>query len=220
MLYSPTKYRKTAFKTEKLHPMSSMKKTLLIISCLTVFCVSGNRASAQSFAIKTNLLYDATTSINLGIEFPLSQKWTMDISGNYNPFEFDDGEQWKHWLVQPEFRYWFCDKFAGFYFGMHLHGGVFNCRNCHTLNGIDGHKLFADCSSTRNEGWYYGGGVSLGYEWLIGKRWRFEFCVGAGYVGSDYDIYEPIDDGERIGDAHNDYFGLTKAAVTLVFLLF
>ena len=39
-------------------------------------------ASAQKVAVKTNLLYDVTTTLNLGAEFRLAPKWTLDVSGN------------------------------------------------------------------------------------------------------------------------------------------
>lgn len=39
-------------------------------------------AVAQKVALKTNLLYDATSTMNLGFEFGLSPKWTLDV---YNP---------------------------------------------------------------------------------------------------------------------------------------
>ena len=39
---------------------------------------------AQDVAIKTNLLYDATATVNLGVEVGLAPKWTLDISGNIN----------------------------------------------------------------------------------------------------------------------------------------
>ena len=58
------------------------------------------------FAIKTNALYWATTTANLGFEVGLSKKLTLDVSGNYNPWKFSDHKQIKHWLVQPELRYW------------------------------------------------------------------------------------------------------------------
>lgn len=70
-------------------------------------------ALAQKTAVKTNLLYDATTTMNLGVEFGLSPKWTLDVSGNYNPWTFSKNKKWKHWLVQPEARYWFCNKMMG-----------------------------------------------------------------------------------------------------------
>ena len=56
------------------------------------------------FAIKTNALYWATTTANLGFEVGLSKKLTLDVSGNYNPWEFSNHKQIKHWLVQPELR--------------------------------------------------------------------------------------------------------------------
>ena len=80
-------------------------------------------ALAQETAVKTNLLYDATTTMNLGVEFGLSPKWTLDVSGNYNPWTFSKNKKWKHWLVQPEARYWFCNKMMGSFIGFHALGG-------------------------------------------------------------------------------------------------
>ena len=44
-----------------------MKKYLLLLMAV---CVAGlgNKLSAQEWAIKSNMLYDATTTINFGIE--------------------------------------------------------------------------------------------------------------------------------------------------------
>ena len=55
----------------------------LTILLLSVFTLAS--ASAQDWAIKTNLGYDATASINLGFEVAVADKWTLDFSGNYNP---------------------------------------------------------------------------------------------------------------------------------------
>ena len=37
--------------------------------------------------MKSNLLYDATTTMNLGLEIGLARKWTLDIPVNYNPWK-------------------------------------------------------------------------------------------------------------------------------------
>ena len=50
-------------------------------------------AIAQNAALKTNLLYDATSTINLGFEFGLSPKGTVDVSGNYNPWTFSKNKK-------------------------------------------------------------------------------------------------------------------------------
>ena len=39
-------------------------------------------------AIKTNALYWATSTPNLGFEVGLAKKITLDVSGNYNPWKF------------------------------------------------------------------------------------------------------------------------------------
>ena len=54
-----------------------MKKAFLLGLAL-LFSLS---MSAQHFALKNNLLYDATTTPNLGFEVGLSKKVTLDVSG-------------------------------------------------------------------------------------------------------------------------------------------
>ena len=88
-----------------------MKKFLLILGLVTLFSI--HESSAQNVAVKSNLLYDATATINLGVEIGLAEKWTFDLSGNYNPFQFSDNKKWKHLMAQPEVRYWTCRKFGG-----------------------------------------------------------------------------------------------------------
>ena len=43
---------------------------------------------AQKVALKSNLLYDATATMNLGLEFGLARKWTLDVPVNYNPVSY------------------------------------------------------------------------------------------------------------------------------------
>ena len=124
-----------------------MKKIsfLLIVVTLLVWDTC-QQTFAQDMALKTNLLYDATTTINLGYEVALNHKTTLDILVNYNPWTL--GHKWvglyeseltqpspsaseraaklKHLAIQPEIRWWLCEKFNGHFFGVHLHGGIFN----------------------------------------------------------------------------------------------
>ena len=86
-----------------------MKKvSILIVLVLGCFIES----KAQKVALKSNLLYDATTTMNLGLEFGLARKWTLDVPVNYNPWKPDNGRRLRHWGIQPEVRYWFCEKFT------------------------------------------------------------------------------------------------------------
>ena len=56
-------------------------------------------ASAQNdVAIKTNVLYDLTATINAGVEIGLAPRWTLDVSGNFNAWDMSEGKKWKHYL--------------------------------------------------------------------------------------------------------------------------
>lgn len=102
-------------------------KHFLAACFLLVFATSihaqeqGTKTYLPKFAIKTNALYWATSTPNLGFEVALAKKLTLDVSGNYNPWKFSKDRQIKHWLVQPELRYWLCERFNGSFFGLHGH---------------------------------------------------------------------------------------------------
>ena len=90
----------------------------LLMSGTSIYAqVQRNEAYLPKFAIKTNALYWATSTPNLGFEVGLAKKLTLDISGNYNPWKFGDDRQIKHWLVQPELRYWLCERYDGNVYG-------------------------------------------------------------------------------------------------------
>ena len=81
------------------------------------------KSDAQVVGIKTNLVQWATVSPNLGVEIGLGKQTTLDISAGFNPFKFSHDRQWRHWMVQPEFRWWTCERFNGHFLGAHLLGG-------------------------------------------------------------------------------------------------
>lgn len=60
----------------------SIKCVTAFVVCLFAFSICP--AKGQNVALKTNVLYDATATVNAGVEFSFAPKWTMDISANYN----------------------------------------------------------------------------------------------------------------------------------------
>ena len=79
-----------------------------IFLAFAVMLTSAVFASGQNYGVKTNVLYDLTSTVNLGLEYRLADRWTFDISGNYNAWTLRENMKWKHWMVQPEFRFWNC----------------------------------------------------------------------------------------------------------------
>ena len=98
-------------------------KIRLLTAVLAILCSTA--VFGQKAALKTNLLYDAGLTLNGGIEFRMAPKWTFDLSANLNAWTIDN-RRWKHWLVQPEARYWLCQAWSGHFFGAHLLGGQYN----------------------------------------------------------------------------------------------
>lgn len=80
-----------------------MKKYLCLIGVLGILLCNTDNSYAQKVAVKTNLLYDATTTMNLGLEIGLGKKWSLDLSGNYNPWKFDDETRLRHRVYSRNF---------------------------------------------------------------------------------------------------------------------
>lgn len=169
-------------------------------------------------AVKTNLLYDALLNVNGGVEVGLSPKWTLDVSGGFNVWTLSHGRRWKHWAVQPEARYWFCDRFGGHFLGIHAHGGQYNVGNLENdikFLGTDVSKL----SDRRYQGWFVGAGVAYGYAWVLGRHWNLEGEIGVGYSYTRYDSFRCSGCGKKVEeDKDHHYVGPTKAAINLVYL--
>ena len=192
-------------------------KLKFFIPMLLGLLLSFNSAKAQDVAIKTNLLYDATATVNIGVEVGLAPKWTLDLSGNLNAWNYDENTKWRHWMAQPEARYWFCDRFSRHFIGFHAIGGQYN------FGGIENNisflgTNFKELTDKRYQGWGLGAGVAYGYAFILGKHWNLELELGVGYAYLDYDIFSCAGCGRNIGSGNNHYFGPTKAAINLVYV--
>ncbi len=172
-----------------------------------------SRNGSPAWAIKSNLLYDAATTINLGFEFRTGRKWSLDLPVSFNPWTFKDNMKWKHLIVQPEMRWWPCEVFNGSFLGIHAHGGIFN------VSALPDPPFSSYMNTHRFEGWLVGAGISYGYHWILAKRWSIEATIGAGYAYLSYDKYNCEKCGEPLGHETKHYFGPTKVGVTLIFMI-
>ena len=195
--------------------MTLRVKMLMLVAFLIVSS-SFYQASAQQVAVKTNLLYDATTTPNIGAEVGMGKKHSMQLYYGLNPWKFsgdNGGKYFKHWLLEPEYRYWFCHRFQGSFVGIHGLGGEFNAANIELPFGIE--KGLRD---HRYEGWYVGGGLTYGYQWVLSRHWNVEASVGVGVIYADYQKYECGECGRKVGDDDTFYVGPTKAVLSLLYM--
>lgn len=168
--------------------------------------------------IKTNILSDAFLNPNIGIEIGLSPRWTLELDGQLNLWSLSNNRRWKHWSVQPEVRYWLCDRFAGHFFGIHLHGGQYNVGGINVnadFLGTDYRKI----KGSRYQGWFVGAGVAYGYSFILSRHWNLEPEIGFGYSYTVYDRFRCAGCGRKVEtNVPHHYVGITKAAINLVYL--
>ena len=171
-----------------------------------------NKVEGQQVAVKTNVPYWFTGSANVGAEFGLSRRMTLDLSGAWNPFTFSENKKWKHWLTRAELRYWTCERFQGHFFGLHAGGGEFNVGGIRVPFAGWGKKY-------RREGWTVAAGLSYGYAWVLGRRLNLEATVGAGLVHVDYKKYACPRCGSFIGKERETFVSITRLGINLVYFL-
>ncbi len=190
-----------------------MTRKLIICAVLAMSALSA--AYGQKIALKTNALYRATTTPNLGIEASLGRKHSVQLFYGLNPWKQSGGDQTslRHWLLMPEYRYWFCQSFNGWFIGAHLMGGEFNMASVDLPFGV-----FNELEDHRYEGWYAGGGITAGYQWPLSKHWNIEASLGIGYDYIKYDKFRCGECGERLKSDHTNYFGPTKLALSVLYI--
>lgn len=117
-------------------------------------------------------------------------------------------------MAQPEARYWFCERFNGHFMGLHLLGGQYNVGGVKLPFGI-----YPSVEDYRYEGYYYGAGLAYGYQWVLGQALELRGKPGPGLRAC---ALRPLRlptlwRMERQGD--KNYLGVTKAAISLIYVI-
>ena len=180
---------------------------------------------SQRVAIKNNLVYDALLTPNLSLEFSLGEKWTLDTQVGMNFFFYEndptaDGyktRKWSHWPLRTP-SYFVCGGGAtGGFFGLPGRGGQMNVGGINIPFILQNkHK---EMKAHRYEGYFYGGGISAGYHWILSDRFSLEAALGIGYAHVRYDEFKCTACGQRTGKGGADYLGPTRAALSIIYIL-
>ena len=187
---------------------------LIVVAILMCLCILS--VHAQQIGFKSNALYWVTTTPNIGLEMEVGKKQTAQVFLGLNPWKQSGGDQsrLRHWLVMPEYRYWFNQNFEGWFLGAHALGGQYNVGGVKFPFG-----LLKGLRNHRYEGWYAGGGITAGKQWNLSKHWNLEASLGLGYIHTAYDKFNCGTCGEKLKSAHKNYVGPTKVALSLIYLI-
>ena len=194
--------------------MISNRKIQLVIMTVVMMVMGAQRAAAQTVALKTNALYWATTTPNIGAEVRLAPRWTIGLTAGYNPFTYSDNTKLKHVLVEPEARYWLCSAYAGHFVGANLIYSHYNAGNISLPLGIfpelDDHRFQGDIGAV---------GLLYGYSWMLSPRWSLEAVVGLGVGVTHYKKYMCEVCGSQVDDHTRWLFMPTKLAISAIYYI-
>ncbi len=182
---------------------------LFIIACMLIAAFPGEAAS-QSIAIKSNVLYDVTGTINLGGEIRCDNKHSFHLGINYNPWNRGENKKMKHFLIQPEYRYWFDETFIGNFVGVQAHFAQYN---------FGGTTPFRTVKDNRYQGNLIGVGVTYGHQWILSPFWSLEASLSLGYAHLTYDKYGPAKGDALIEKSHANYVGPTQIGISFIYFI-
>ena len=185
---------------------------LKYIVILLLFCSAS--ASAQTVALKTDLLNWATLSMNIEPEVRVGKKSTLALGLSYNPWTFRDNKKWRHFRVQPEYRYWICRPFGGHFLGLHASYTRFNVGGVKAFS-----NLYTRIDDSRVQGNEWAVGLGYGYHWILNNRWSIEGVIGLGYGLTRYSKYACEVCGSKLGEETRGLFMPTKLALSVIYYI-
>lgn len=184
---------------------------------------SAEPISRPLLAVKTNLLFDALSLVNVEVEVPIGQRWSVAGEWIFPWWTWDDGtsasKRNRTQLLNGNIsgKYWFGDRtdrdvMTGLYAGFYAGGGLYDLER--NAKGYQGEFFIA-------------AGVDAGYAHTINRcgSLRMEYSFGIGYLNTNYRYYEALYDIDsqwhpvHLKDGRYTWIGPTRARVSLVWLI-
>ena len=174
------------------------------------------KASRPLFALKTNLLFDVASALNLEVEVPIGQRWS--VAGEWIfPWWLWEKKQYALEILNGniEGRYWWGersrrDQLTGWFTGVYAGGGYYD----------------VEWKTKGYQGEFFSAGITGGYAHKIGRNLRMEYSLGIGYLTNKYREYVPqqcgVDDQWHLikrGNGTSNWIGPTRAKVSLVWMI-
>jgi len=202
-----------------------MKHKLITIYCSILMLLStavmGQKYKNPNYidytlAVKTNPGAALLGNINVAGELLINPEYkkvplTLNLPVSYNPFTYSNNVKMKHIAFQPELRMWFNRPFRDFFLGVHAHYAYYNA------GGLSGFST--NLKEHRYQGNLFGTGISGGYKQMLGDALGLEASLGYGYARMAYDEFRCAKCGTKTDTAVRNYFGLTKASITIVYMV-
>jgi outer membrane protein OmpA-like peptidoglycan-associated protein len=173
------------------------------------------------FAVSTNVVYDLAGiadgfrfTPNFSVELPIGNKWST-----FAEYTFP----W--WLTKANDQAWQILKWdigARRWLSRHNANDPMDILSGHFL-GIDLGAGYYDIEP-KHKGWqgeFQTVGLEYGYAWKLGRAWRLDAYVGAGWMGTHYRYYAGDSTDQHLIYQHHGkltWFGPTKAGISVKYI--
>jgi hypothetical protein len=189
-------------------PLCELPHEIRLISQPLPLCPSmaKNDRSVPLMNIKMNAVEVAAMVANIGLEWRITPRLSLDVMGHYSPYNyFRNDRKIRLLAIQPELRYWWGESLIkGHFIGLHIPVVGFNVQ-------LNDRYRYQDPNHAS-----WGVGLSYGYALPFGKsNWGVEFTIGAGYMNIVYDVYEGVLNGKLLRTESKNYFGITRLGIDI-----
>ena len=187
-----------------------MKYRILIAAVALLF---GEKINAQeevakenNLYIKGNVLFIPVGVVNVGLEYQLSKKYTLQGDLFVSPWKSFSGHELEYYSLSLEGRYYFEEAFKHWYVGANIATSSFVLQKWNYWKTEpyinDKNEEFVK-SNLYQKGYSILLGVTVGYQFKLAERWNMDIY---GTLGTSQDFYKGYDrsTGKRY-DTATDY---------------
>lgn len=196
---------------------------IIVFKFTLILAFVTGQATAQTVALRTNMLYNATLSPNLGVEVRLDSSWTAGVNVGLNAWDIDKqkNKKWRHLLVSPNVRHYFAPKRdslhyysqSGRYMELNAIYSHFNVGNVKFPFG-----LYKSVRDRRLQGDLLALGGKYGYAWILARDWRVEAEAGVAVGYAWFKEYDCDHCGNYYGKGDR-IFLLPQLGINVVYII-
>ncbi len=174
---------------------------------------NAQRRQCRWFAIKTNALLLATTSVNLALETTIGKWLSTELAYSGNYWEPGFGSL-KHTALMATLKYWVNGNETGNdYIGAYVGYGDYDIGELKPLGG--------NLERFRYDGRLYSAGIVYGHRFKFGSHFALETELGMGYVHVNYEKEDAAAPAGAIAAPESyskNKFSITRAALNICYI--
>ena len=175
----------------------------------------GEEVRQPRVALRTNLLYDATLTPNLGMDVRVDSAWTVGLLVGINAWDINKAEnkKWRHALFSMRARKYRDSLFHKGYYEADVIYSHYNVGNTKIPFG-----LYSAVKDRRLQGDLVALGGKYGYSWILARHWRIEAEAGVAVGYAWFKEYDCPHCGTFIGNGDR-IFLLPQLGINVVYII-